>query len=282
MSSNPYEDLLQAVRIEVITEEGKHRYGTGFPHSFCDKRLDEGAMWGIPAIVTNRHVIEDGSEGSLFFNKRDSNNHCIFGEKIEVRFQRRDWIDHPNENIDLSVLPLLPRLNHTSLRMENLFIKYYNALIPNDQTWKMFSPIEEIVTIGYPNGIWDEFNGIPITRKGITATHPKLDYKQQAAFWVDVTIYPGMSGSPVLIHSYGTEYYQKGGMSHGAKTYFLGILSKMTVYNKSKLGIEISVIPADILDKAILGVISSLGYVIKVTKLKDFDRVLKSLTHVPS
>lgn len=274
MSSNPHEDLLQAVRIEAIIEEGKHRYGTGFPHSFCDKRLDEGTMWGIPAIVTNRHVIEDGSEGSLFINKRDSNNHCIFGEKVEVKFQRRDWIDHPNENIDLSVLPLLPRLNHTSLRIENLFIKYYNALIPNEQIWKMFSPVEDIVTIGFPNGFWDEYNNMPISRKGVTATHPKLDYKQQEAFWIDVTIYPGMSGSPVLILGYGIEYYHGGGISHGAKAYFLGVLSKMAAYNKSKPGIEVSSIPTEVLDRDMLGIISSLGYVIKASKLKDFNRIL--------
>jgi hypothetical protein len=61
---------------------------------------------------------------------------------------------------------------------------------------------------------------------------------------------------------------------NGAKTYFLGILSKMAVYNESNPGLKISFIPTDTLDKGILGVISSLAYVIKVTMLKDFEIVL--------
>jgi hypothetical protein len=31
--------------------------------------------------------------------------------------------------------------------------------------------------IGYPNGLWDEFNNIPFFMKGITATHPNINYK---------------------------------------------------------------------------------------------------------
>jgi hypothetical protein len=48
----------------------------------------------------------------------------------------------------------------------------------------------------------------------------------------------------------------------------------MAVYNKSMPGIEVSSIPTEVLDKDMLGVISSLGYVIKASKLKDFDGVL--------
>jgi hypothetical protein len=117
----------------------------------------------------------------------------------------------------------------------------------------------------------------PITRKGITATHPKLNYKGNEAFWVDITIYPGMSGSPVFVLGYGAEFYKHGGESHGAKTYFLGILSKMAKYRKERSGIEISFIPTDSLDNGILSVISSLGYVIKAYKLKDFDSALGSI-----
>jgi hypothetical protein len=139
----------------------------------------------------------------------------------------------------------------------------------------MFSPVEDIVTIGFPNGFWDEYNNMPVVRKGIAATHPKLNYKGQEALWVDITIYPGMSGSPVFILGYGLEFYKGGGESQGAKTYFLGILSKMVKYSKHKSGIEVTFIPEDKLDNYVLSVLSSLGYVIKATKLEDFDIILE-------
>ena len=37
-----------------------------------------------------------------------TNNQCNFGDKVKIKFERNDWIDHPEEeNVDLSVLPLL-------------------------------------------------------------------------------------------------------------------------------------------------------------------------------
>ena len=88
-----------------------------------------------------------------------------------------------------------------------------------------------------------------------------------------------MSGSPVFIAGYGLQFYKTGGYSTGAITYFLGILSAMAKYNKDKSGIEIDYIPTvdDSSDRDILSVISSLGYVIKATKLKDFDSILEKM-----
>lgn len=160
-----------------------------------------------------------------------------------------------------------------------MFVEFYNPYIPGKDTWEMFSPMEDIVTMGFPNGFWDELNNVPVARKGVTATHPRLNYNGKEAFWIDVTIYRGMSGSPVFIAGYGPEFYKTGGRSAGSKTYFLGILSAMAKYNKDKSGIEIGYIPTtdDSSDKDILSVISSLGYVIKVTKLKDFDSILEKI-----
>ena len=59
--------------------------------------------------------------------------------------------------------------------------------------------IEDIIFIGYPNGIWDSVNNMPILRKGSTATHPCLNYNGKKEFMIDAACFPGSSGSPVLI-----------------------------------------------------------------------------------
>ncbi|CAN5277932.1 hypothetical protein BH18THE2_BH18THE2_23030 [soil metagenome] len=51
----------------------------------------------------------------------------------------------------------------------------------------------------------------------------------------------------------------------------------MAKYSKDKAGVELGFIPTERLDSEILNVISSLGYVIKVTKLKDFDSILDKI-----
>ena len=52
---------------------------------------------------------------------------------------------------------------------------YYTTLtlrdIPcKDEIANTISRIEDITVVGYPDGIWDSYNNMPIVRKGITAT----------------------------------------------------------------------------------------------------------------
>jgi hypothetical protein len=176
VSLNPYDDLLQAVRIETTRHDGKHRYGTGFPHSFCTKIVNNRKM-GVSGLVTNRHVIDDALRGSFFINRKRADKERSIGDMVEIRFDRNDWIDHYDPSVDLSVLPLGPKVEEMDLSIQGLFINYYNELIPDKDTWEMFSPVENIVTFGFPNGFWDEQTNTPIARRGVTASHPELNYK---------------------------------------------------------------------------------------------------------
>ncbi|CAN5277789.1 hypothetical protein BH18THE2_BH18THE2_23020 [soil metagenome] len=213
MSLNPYDDLLQVVRIETTRHDGKHRYGTGFPHFFSSKIINNRQL-GLPGLVTNRHVIDDAESGSFFINRRSSDKECSFGDMVEIKFERKDWIDHHDPSIDLSILPLVPKVEEMGVTIKDLFINYYNELIPDKDTWEMFGPVENIVTFGFPNGFWDEQTNTPIARRGVTASHPELNYKGEEAFWADVTIYPGMSGSPVFILDYGIQFFKSRTMTY--------------------------------------------------------------------
>ena len=66
-----------------------------------------------------------------------------------------------------------------------------------------FEPLEEIIFVGYPIGLYDERNLLPITRQGITATHPGIDYQGRPIFLIDASVFPGSSGSPVFLHKPG-------------------------------------------------------------------------------
>lgn len=68
--------------------------------------------------------------------------------------------------------------------------------------------------IGYPNGLWDSQNNLPIIRRGITATSVKKDYNGKKEFLIDAAVFPGSSGSPVFIFNEGS-YSVPGGFSNG-------------------------------------------------------------------
>ncbi|MBA7545990.1 hypothetical protein ES705_38372 [subsurface metagenome] len=99
--------------------------------------------------------------------------------------------------------------------------------------------IEDILFIGYPNNLYDEENLIPIVRKGITATPISIDFNNEPVFIIDASVFPGSSGSPVLICETDIEY------SRGyRRIFFLGILSEGYI-QKSESEIEYREIPVD-------------------------------------
>lgn len=68
------------------------------------------------------------------------------------------------------------------------------------------SAIEDIIMIGYPDGIWDSINNQPIIRRGITATQPKNNFNGKQEFLIDAACSPRFKWFP------GYDYFGQGAM----------------------------------------------------------------------
>ena len=101
-------------------------------------------------------------------------------------FDKR-WIEHPETDVDLCIMPIAP-LQEEAFKSGNrmFYVPLYKELITQPHELAELTAIEDIIMIGYPNGIWDSVNNMPIVRKGITATHPKLNYDRKHEFMVTV------------------------------------------------------------------------------------------------
>ena len=78
--------------------------------------------------------------------------------------------------------------------------------------------------IGYPRGIYDEANNLPIVRRGITATSMGRDYNSKPEFMIDMACFPGSSGSPVFMDKTGyVDRKTQGHMIDAHRFYFLAI-----------------------------------------------------------
>jgi hypothetical protein len=73
------------------------------------------------------------------------------------------------------------------------------ATVPDESTVSALDALEEVLFVGYPNGVWDQINLMPILRRGITATPLMLNFEGRAEFLIDAAVYPGSSGSPVFM-----------------------------------------------------------------------------------
>lgn len=124
-------------------------------------------------------------------------------------------------------MPIAPLMLQAEQEGKKIFfISLDKSLILKPDEFSELSAFEEIIMIGYPNGIWDFVNNMPIIRKGITATHPNLDYNGKREFMIDAACFPGSSGSPVYSYSFGPYTTNSGNtvLGGGPRIKLLGIL----------------------------------------------------------
>ena len=220
------------VRIETTLHDGRTSTGTGFYMNFLQK---EDSC--IPVIVTNKHVVANSNIGSFHVtlaNKDgfpDTGNHQLF------RFTNfeNQCVKHPDPNIDLVAFLIGPLLNEVQKSGAKLFyIPLSTELIPKDEERENYSSLEDIVMIGYPNGIWDAKNNLPVIRKGITATHANISWNGKSEFLTDIASFPGSSGSPVFLANIGGYIDNKGNTIMGThRIRLLGVHYAGAMYSAS-------------------------------------------------
>jgi hypothetical protein len=189
------------VRIETQLASGGVSTGTGFYMNLLQKDDKH-----VPVIITNKHVVADASIGKFHVTLKDDEGMPILGnhEQFQLGNFEAQCIKHPDPNVDLAAYPLGPLLNAVESSGKKLFyVAMGTDLIPTDEERENYSTMEDIIMIGYPNGIWDSVNNLPVIRKGITATHTHISWNGKTEFLTDIASFPGSSGSPVFLANIG-------------------------------------------------------------------------------
>lgn len=137
------------------------------------------------------------------------------------------------------------------------------------------SAVEDVLMVGYPIGLWDEINNLPLIRRGITATHPAVDFCGNSIGVIDAACFPGSSGSPVLIVNEGM-YKVKTGTVIGSRIIFLGVLSagpQMTAEGQ----IVIQGIPTINQPISLTRLMIHLGYIVKAKEIITLGEHVKRI-----
>jgi hypothetical protein len=270
---NPVDQLVHTtVRIETFGPAGQGS-GTGFVVSFCAQA--DGVC--IPAIVTNKHVI-DGAQGGHFLMTKalPDGSGPDLGQKFGIQFPLTDWLMHPEPEVDLAVLPIGGALAQAAKNGEHAFYRSFTPdLIADDAYLNDLNAIEDILMIGYPNGLWDAKSNYPVVRRGITATPPGNRFNGRAEFVVDCACFPGSSGSPILLFNPFSFMDKQGNSTMGSmRVKLLGVLWGGPQFNA--IG-ELQVAPVPTTNAASKAVALSripmnLGYCVRAEELKWFDQ----------
>lgn len=260
------------VRITCQQKNGSTVIGTGF---FVD--LSESPNMSIPIIITNKHLIIDSVKGTFVMTLKNSDNRPEIGKtvRLDINDFESQWIKHPDKNIDLAAMPIAPLLNEARLKnIQVFFITFGFKDVADEEYLENLNLIEEVTMIGYPVGIWDSKNNMPIFRMGSTATHPGIDYEGNPYFLIDLACFPGSSGSPVLLLNQMGFSDKKGDHIMATRMKLLGVLFAGPQYD-AKGEIKVVKIPVTKTRISSTNIPTNLGIVIKSYKILDFKDIIK-------
>lgn len=258
--------LYNTVRVQCTRINNSKSTGTAFRTGLVVDGIN------VPFLVTNKHVVENLKTGECSFHVAEEKDGKLLptNTMATFHFAPKHLIEHPDPAVDLCAIALASFLQYLTSYNHRLFnIGINNEDYYSSTKYPDITAMQEIVMIGYPIGLADEANQLPIVRRGIIATDPQQDYNGRKEFVIDAACFPGSSGSPVYIVDRGMQHIGSTFQS-GDRIVLMGVLYagpvhkitgewKQTSIPTEKVPLQISKIPVN------------LGTIIKAERILEFQ-----------
>lgn len=197
--------------------------GTGFYYG-----LKGSSQNDILFLITNYHVLTghspkeiDSPKGDniIFYLHKNTQNP---GDVKEIKYPlftkdgKPIWlISKEFPQADIAIIPLVSTISSDC--------KIWGISEDWAKVNMRIRPTSTITLIGYPYGYYDKKNWLPVWKTGNIASEPDIDFEGEPLFLVDVSAFPGMSGSPAFAIAYGAYESIEGPTTFGHVQQFLGI-----------------------------------------------------------
>ncbi|MCW2526565.1 MAG: hypothetical protein JWM76_1425 [Pseudonocardiales bacterium] len=273
----PDSDGLEALPYKVMRiEAGVHgrpdlvSHGTGFAYAF---EFDGRA---IPCLVSNKHVLSNRPTLGFAVGEQLPDGRRAFAPPTIVRFTDIPVIDHPDDDTDLAIVPLLriyQAMTASGRTPFTLQLSERNRL-PGDRVDSL-PAATGVLMVGFPNGLMDAANNLPIVRRGTLALPYRADYQGRPDCVVDIAAFPGSSGSPVFAYFDGHEDFGDGDIAMGGRSFYLiGILHSGPQIDREGKIVQ-KPVPTE--SVSVTPMMINLGYCAKASLLDDFIPLLRRM-----
>jgi S1-C subfamily serine protease len=221
-------DLMSAtVQLEQPLGKGTRTVATGFLVS--DPTPD-----GRPrtVLITAGHVFEgmSGDDATIGYRVQGADGTWSFAPKqFPIRAAGKPlWTRNPARDVAAIVISAPPSFAKAAIPM---------AWLASDDTLAKYqlTPGEEMMTLGFPQGLSANPAGFPILRSGRVASYPLGPSTAYPTFLLDFRVFPGNSGGPVWL-----DEAQTPGASDDRKSPVIaGLLTQQVEKGDQNLGIGI-------------------------------------------
>ena len=250
--------------VKINTSKGS---GTGFFLKFSS------SQGHVPTLITNKHVINNNPNETIeiCLHLSDLDGNPIGNKEITCKL---DWYFHSSKDLCFACIGSL--LSQIEANGEHLFIRYVGEdILITEEKINNLDALEEVTMVGYPIGISDEVNNLPIFRKGYTASHPAFSFNESGIALVDMACFPGSSGSRIYIFNTGS-FIENGDLILGTRLLLLGILFAGPTYTATG-EIKISTIPTSQKVFTQTPIMTNLGYYIKAAEIFEFKSIIEQI-----
>lgn len=200
---------------------------SGFLFGQFVRQLDGDQESFSTYLVTNRHVLEGLSAIRLKFNPEEAQPAREFEVELKKPDGNRLWVAHPNENVDVAVIPI----NFNILRDNKIKFGYFQSDSHTLDLKKAgeagVSEGDFVYVLGFPMGLTGGQRQFVIVRGGTIARIRDAISRSSSDFLIDASMFPGNSGGPVIIKP---ELVSIEGTKSVGSSYLIGMVKSYLPY----------------------------------------------------
>jgi len=183
-------------------------------------------------LVTADHVFErmKGDEATVGWRIEKSDGSWSFApQKIAIRAEGKAlWSHHPSRDVAAIAITAPPAFARAAIPL--------NWLGGDDGLAReALAPGDEMMTLGFPQGLSANTAGFPILRAGRVASYPLGPTKAFPTFLLDFRVFPGNSGGPVYLERQAADP----GAAGADQPVIAGMLTQQVEVGSENLGIGI-------------------------------------------
>jgi hypothetical protein len=222
-------DLIQAtVQVEQPLGDGTRTVGTGF---LISDPTPDGRPRTI--LVTANHVFRKmpGPIATIGFRVENADGSWRYDPApLKIRDGDKElWTHHPGRDVAAISIDAPPEFTKAAIP---------ESWLATDDTFTRYSlgPGDEMLALGFPEGLSANPAGFPILRSGRVASFPLGPSTAFPTFLLDFAVFPGNSGGPVYVRDTAHRAPAANGMPAG---FIAGMLTQQVELNSQNLSIGI-------------------------------------------